>query len=142
VCGRERCTSCIRRTHTDSDKRIHTDHTPLIPLCRILTPPPPHRSSHHTGTSPVHRDSRVHDLRHSSAGTARKRALNNTGPPSNNRDSVNLTASGRGTYWQYVCVPLVVISVLLCVESDCSDVVSYSIVYLPLHYIAFKRDRN
>ena len=53
------------------------------------------------GTSPVHRDSTVHDLRHYThgiQGTARRRALTTNGIVSSNRESVNLSSSARSKH--------------------------------------------
>ena len=70
-----------------------TTHTHSSPLTHI--------SHHFLGTSPVHRDSTVHDLRHYThgiQGTARRRALTTNGIVTSNRESVNLSSSARSTY--------------------------------------------
>lgn len=76
--------------------------SPFLPPLPLL--PPPFLTSLHylpLGTSPVHRDSTVHDLRHYThgiQGTARRRALTTNGIVSSNRESANLSSSARSKY--------------------------------------------
>jgi hypothetical protein len=85
-----------------SSHTLLTTHTHFSPLT--------HSSHHFLGTSPVHRDSTVHDLRHYThgiQGTARRRALTTNGIVTSNRESVNLSSSARSTFnilWHHMTI--------------------------------------
>jgi hypothetical protein len=88
--------------HTPFSPLTHSSHHSYTLLTtHTLFSPLTHSSHHFLGTSPVHRDSTVHDLRHYThgiQGTARRRALTTNGIVTSNRESVNLSSSARSKY--------------------------------------------
>lgn len=82
--------------HSHTLLTTHTLDSPLTHSTHLS-----HSSHHSSGTSPVHRDSTVHDLRHYThgiQGTARRRALTTNGIVTSNRESVNLSSSARSKF--------------------------------------------